>query len=106
VIEAQEEERKRIARELHDEFAQALTALTINLQSTMQNLPGGLDSTRQHLAATQALTSQTPQEINRWILELRQAAGSSSRSNQRGAVKDVQQLLALKLGMKRRDVIV
>ncbi len=71
VIEAQEEERKRIARELHDDFAQTLTALTINLQSTMQNLPDGLNGTRQHLAETQALTSQTLQEINHWILELR-----------------------------------
>ncbi len=71
VIEAQEEERKRIARELHDDFAQALTALTIDLQATMQNLPDELDGTHAHLAATQALTSQTLQEINHWILELR-----------------------------------
>ena len=33
VINAQEEERKRIARELHDEYGQSLTALKINIES-------------------------------------------------------------------------
>ncbi|HEX3450696.1 MAG TPA: PAS domain S-box protein, partial [Isosphaeraceae bacterium] len=33
LIRAQEDERRRIARELHDEIGQALTAVTVNLQS-------------------------------------------------------------------------
>jgi PAS domain S-box-containing protein len=33
LIEVQEEERKRIARELHDEIGQVLTAVTLNLQA-------------------------------------------------------------------------
>ena len=71
VIEAQEQEHKRIARELHDEFAQTLTALTINLQSTAKSLPRELNELKQHLAETQALTAQMLGEISRWILELR-----------------------------------
>lgn len=35
-LTAQEEERKRIARELHDETSQAFTSLTLNLQALMQ----------------------------------------------------------------------
>jgi len=38
LMEVQEAERRRIARELHDEIGQALTAVKINLQM-MQNLP-------------------------------------------------------------------
>jgi PAS domain S-box-containing protein len=40
LIDAQEAERKRLARELHDQIGQALTAIQINLQST-KSLPDG-----------------------------------------------------------------
>jgi PAS domain S-box-containing protein len=36
VLDAQETERRRVARELHDEVGQALTAVKINLQAPMQ----------------------------------------------------------------------
>jgi two-component system sensor histidine kinase UhpB len=71
VIEAQEEERKRIARDLHDEFAQTLTALTMNLQSAMLNLPEEMGTLKQQLAETQALTTQTLEETGQWIRDLR-----------------------------------
>ena len=38
LIEAQEEERKRIARELHDDFNQRLAALSVELES-MERAP-------------------------------------------------------------------
>ena len=37
LIQAQEEERRRIARELHDDFAQRLAILTIDLQELENN---------------------------------------------------------------------
>src|SRR5256885_1117328 len=39
VLRAQEEERKRVARDLHDEVNQALTAILLRLQALMQDAP-------------------------------------------------------------------
>ena len=45
LVEAQEAERRRIARELHDQVGQALTAAQLNLQAMLQ-LPGSKIMTR------------------------------------------------------------
>ncbi len=74
LIAAQEEERKRIARDLHDEFAQTLTALTISLQSSIHGLPPALDTLKQQLVETHSLSAQLLKEISQWILELRPTA--------------------------------
>ena len=42
LVEAQETERRHLARELHDEIGQALTVMQLNLQSMLQS-PGGGD---------------------------------------------------------------
>lgn len=51
VLKAQEEERKRVARDLHDEVNQALTALLLRLEAAAQHAPpelqGELDETKQ-----------------------------------------------------------
>jgi len=71
VIQVQEEERKRIARELHDDFAQTLTALTIGLETTLQTLPPEMAPLREHLARVQDLTTNTLGQTHRWIQDLR-----------------------------------
>jgi len=71
VIRAQEEERKRIARELHDEFAQVLTALTMSLQKAEAGVPPEMAQLKEQIARTRTLTNQTLRETQQWILDLR-----------------------------------
>lgn len=69
VISAQEEERQRIARELHDETGQALTSLMVGLHLAEQAGPS-LELT-QRLGDLRALAAQTLDEVRRLSLELR-----------------------------------
>lgn len=46
-VTAQEDERSRIARELHDEAGQSLTALKISLEMLAQSLPDGMGAARE-----------------------------------------------------------
>ncbi len=71
VIRVQEEERKRIARELHDDFAQTLTALTINLEAALQTLPAAMASLKDQLLHVQDLTMTTLGQTHWWIQDLR-----------------------------------
>jgi signal transduction histidine kinase len=70
VIDAQEDERKRIARELHDEFAQSLTALIVGLQTLEQTLAPE-DATRERLAETRILAARILDQTRRMIFNLR-----------------------------------
>ncbi|PYM17015.1 MAG: hypothetical protein DME18_00095, partial [Verrucomicrobia bacterium] len=73
VLNAQEEERKRISRELHDEVGQALTAISVSLQLLKQKaakVGQGLDTT---VGETQSLLEQTMYNVHRFSYELRPA---------------------------------
>jgi len=69
VITAQEDERKRIARELHDETTQGLAVLVMGLESAVQALKGGGPVPR--LEEVKALAVHILDEIHRLILDLR-----------------------------------
>jgi PAS domain S-box-containing protein len=72
LIRAQEEERGRISRELHDEIGQALTAMSINLTEVEKRLPVELaPAVRERLAETAALADQTSEQISAMALDLR-----------------------------------
>lgn len=63
VVMAQEEERQRVSRELHDEAGQALTALKISLELIAESLPPDAAELRQNLHEAVALTHTTRQRI-------------------------------------------
>jgi len=60
VIRAQERERRRIAQDLHDEVNQALTAVSLRLQATIERSPTPV---RRELVETKRLASQAMEEL-------------------------------------------
>jgi two-component system CheB/CheR fusion protein len=73
LIKAQEEERRRVARELHDQMGQNLTALNLGLNSLDDSDHGG-DAFRSIVRPLQELAAQTARDLHRVALELRPAA--------------------------------
>ncbi len=69
-IEAQERERRRIAQDLHDEVNQALTAVSLRLQASIEQAPPGL---RRELQETKRLSSQAMEELLSLARQLRPA---------------------------------
>ena len=70
-IAAQEDERKRIARELHDETAQSLTALAMAIETAVQAPTRAAGEVRALLAPARSLTERVSREIDRIIRDLR-----------------------------------
>ncbi|MCJ7619088.1 MAG: sensor histidine kinase, partial [Anaerolineae bacterium] len=72
LIDAQEQERKRIAQELHDELGQALTAMSINLSAIDKQLGVELDpEIAERLAETDSLITRTLEQMREMALDLR-----------------------------------
>jgi signal transduction histidine kinase len=74
IVSAQEEERRRLSRELHDEAGQALTALKISLDLIQSDLPVEDGSLRQRLGEAVALTETTMEQIRLLAYGLRPPA--------------------------------
>ena len=74
LISAQEEERRRIARELHDEASQSLAALALNLEDIADTLPPEYHDIKNKLDTLQEHAIQTLGGIRNLALELRPSA--------------------------------
>ncbi|MCJ7786035.1 MAG: histidine kinase, partial [Desulfobacterales bacterium] len=71
IIEAQENERRRISRELHDEIGQALTAIKFNLDMIDKELPQTLPTVRGRLGDAKSLSNQTLTAMRQLSMDLR-----------------------------------
>lgn len=70
-VSAQEEERRRLSRELHDETGQSLTSLLVQLKVLERNeLPEGMKA---QIGSLRQMTANTLQEVRRLAADLRPA---------------------------------
>ncbi len=69
-VAAQEEERQRIARELHDEIGQTLTALTLGLENLLQAANGD-ETVAQGINDLRQMTSGAVSELHHLVSDLR-----------------------------------
>lgn len=70
-LRAQEQERARVARDLHDEVNQSLTGLLLRLEAAREAAPPTLEP---EIAATQALANQAMRELLSLARQLRPTA--------------------------------
>ncbi|HUX85993.1 MAG TPA: sensor histidine kinase [Chloroflexota bacterium] len=73
ILTAQEDERQRISRELHDSIGQAFWALTLNLER-LQGLDGCPPTLQGELASLQKLAAESLSDLRRLTVALRPAA--------------------------------
>lgn len=74
IISAQEEERKEISRELHDEVVQTLVGINVQLSTLGQGASADLHTLQAKIARTQRLVENSVNAVHRFARELRPAA--------------------------------
>ena len=73
IISAQEEERKEISRELHDEVVQTLVGINVQLSALGRDASAGLTSLKAKIVHTQRLVETSVNAVHRFARELRPA---------------------------------
>jgi len=68
---AREEERKRLAREIHDQLGQALTAIKLDLSSLIRTLPADHEALSRTCSPLLQLVDETIESVRRISTELR-----------------------------------
>jgi len=73
ILEAQEEERKRISRELHDEIGQVLTAVNLHLAALAQQGAVDAKSLKKKIGRAQRLVAKSVDVVHQFAGQLRPA---------------------------------
>jgi signal transduction histidine kinase len=73
LINAREEERRHLAREIHDELGQLLTGLSLNLKLGQKAVPDSFQAVHRYLVKANALVRDTIEQSHRLIAHLRPA---------------------------------
>jgi signal transduction histidine kinase len=73
IISAQEDERKEISRELHDEVVQTLVGINVELSALGQGADHGITTLKAKIARTQKLVENSVNAVHRFARELRPA---------------------------------
>lgn len=73
IIVVQEEERKQISRELHDEVVQTLVGINVELAALTKETSTGLHHLKAKIARTQRLVENSVNAVHRFARELRPA---------------------------------
>jgi two-component system, chemotaxis family, CheB/CheR fusion protein len=73
IVRAQEDERRRIARDIHDQIGQQMTALRLNL-ATIDQAYSGDGEIREKLEQTKAIAERLDEDVDFLAWELRPAA--------------------------------
>jgi signal transduction histidine kinase len=71
MLQAQEEERKRISRELHDEIAQTLVGINVHLEALIREAAFNPKGLKRGIARTQRLVEKSVNLLHRFARELR-----------------------------------
>jgi signal transduction histidine kinase len=71
ILSAQEEERKRISRELHDKIAQTLVGIHVHLHALSRDAADNPKDLQQKIARTQRLIKRSMGVVHRFAWELR-----------------------------------
>jgi PAS domain S-box-containing protein len=74
IISAQEEERKEISRELHDDVVQTLVGINVELSALGKGASAGLHTLKAKIVRAQRLVANSVNAVHRFARELRPAA--------------------------------
>jgi PAS domain S-box-containing protein len=73
LIFAQEDERRRIAREMHDQFGEQLTSLAVRIRA-LKDASGANDDWRAHVDSIEAIAERLDRDVDHLVWELRPTA--------------------------------
>ena len=73
ILQAQEEERLRISRDLHDEIAQTLVGINVQLATLTREAAGGPKGLQQKIARTQQMVEKSVEKVHQFARKLRPA---------------------------------